>query len=201
MLDRIALWEYRIKTVSLYGPAIWVIFYIAHTDNSRQTHTHSSFNMSIMTARLSTVLCVTMQHIHINDGKQTNMNLSGPTQIERKKGNLSCVHGTETSLTENPWETKEQKRLSHTFTLRLCHCQTAMAGSLNTTLQKVYVSLHTVIMTQNVMLVLKVTSANNKTLNKRGSYNKAWHGLWSCHSTCRDRKFVQMQLWICLCNH
>lgn len=94
MLDRIALWEYRIKTVNLYGPAIWVIFYIVHTDNSRQTHTHSSFNMSIMTARLSTVLCVTMQHIHINDGKQTNMNLSGPTQIERKKGNLSCVHGT-----------------------------------------------------------------------------------------------------------
>lgn len=163
MLDRKALWEYRIKSVIVYRTSymMWftdmVIFYIAHSDNSWHTHTHSSFNMSVMTARLSTVLCVTMQHININDGKQTTMNSSGPTQIEWKKGNLSCVHGTETSLTENPWETKEQKRLSHTFTLRGCHCQTEMAGSFNTTLQKVYVSLHTVIMTQNVMLVLKVT--------------------------------------------
>lgn len=149
----------------VYMDQLYESFFILLTLTTADRHTLTAALIWALWLPDWAQFCVTMQHIHINDGKQTNMNLSGPTQIERKKGNLSCVHGTETSLTENPWETKEQKRLSHTFTLRLYHCQTAMAGSLNTTLQKVYVSLHTVIMTQNVMLVLKVTSANNKTLN------------------------------------
>lgn len=95
-----------------------VILYTAHTDSSRQT----------LTVRLSTVLCVIMQHININDGKQTTVNLSGPTQTERKKGNTGNM---EQKLVDR--ETEEQERMSHIFTLRLCHCQAANAGSLNTT--------------------------------------------------------------------
>lgn len=117
-----------------------VILYTAHTDSSRHT----------LTVRLSTVLCVIMQHININDGKQTTVNLSGPKQTERKKRKpVQCTWNRNSS----DRETEEQERLSHIFTLRLYHCQVANAGSLNTTLQKVCIAL----CTQDVTLAWEVT--------------------------------------------